>query len=213
MIRRFEPSGPLRGTHIPPADKSISHRAAILAAIAEDPVHVRNYLDAEDTRSTLGAVQQLGALVEHRAGEIVIRGAGARSAAVPDGPIDVGNAGTLMRLLPGWLAGQRAGSWTFDGDAIAAWNDGAREDRRRLLEVGLAGGDVHELRVSVPNRPGVVAEVALALGRAGVNILDMALHPAEDRASGSIALWLAGDREALDAEREITALGLPVARA
>ena len=49
--------------------------------------------------------------------------------------------------------------------AIAAWNDGAGEDRRRLLEGDLAGSDVAELRVSVPNRPGVVAEVALALGR------------------------------------------------
>ena len=100
-----------------------------------------------------------------------------------------------------------------DGEGIAAWNDAAREERRALLEVGAAGGDVRELRVNVPNRPGVVADVALALGRAGVNILDMALHPAEDRASGSIAVWLAGERETADAEREIAALGLPVARA
>ena len=50
-----------------------------------------------------------------------------------------------------------------------------------------------ELRVSVPNRPGVVAEVALALGRASVNIADMALYPAADNTTGSIALWIAGD--------------------
>ena len=68
-----------------------------------------------------------------------------------------------------------------------------REDRRRLLEADLAGGEVHELRVSVPNRPGVVAEVALALGRAAVNIVDMALYPAADNTTGSIALWIAGD--------------------
>ena len=117
MNRRFEPSGPLRGTYVPPADKSVSHRAAILGAVGEEPVRVRNYLDAEDTRSTLAAIQQLGVLVEHRRDEIVIRGAGARAAGIPDGPIDVGNAGTLMRLLPGWLAGQGSGSWTFDGDA------------------------------------------------------------------------------------------------
>ena len=65
-----------------------------------------------------------------------------------------------------------------------AWNDAAREDRRRLLEADLAGGEVVELRVSVPNRPGVVAEVALALGRACVNIVDMALYPAADNATG-----------------------------
>ena len=57
-----------------------------------------------------------------------------------------------------------------------------RADRRRLLEAGLAGGPVHELRVAVPNRPGVVAEIALALGRAGVNIVDMALYPAAGHA-------------------------------
>ena len=79
---------------------------------------------------------------------------------------------------------------------MAAWNDAARDDRRRLLEADLAGGEVVELRVSVPNRPGVVAEVALALGRASVNIVDMALYPAADNTTGSIALWIAGDDDA-----------------
>ena len=100
-----------------------------------------------------------------------------------------------------------------DGAAVAAWNDGAREERRRLLEADLAGGEVHELRVSVPNRPGVVAEVALALGRAGVNILDMALYPASDMSSGTIALWVAGDGRADEAQALVEGLGLTVARA
>ena len=100
-----------------------------------------------------------------------------------------------------------------DGDAVAAWNDGAREERRRLLEADLAGGEVHELRVSVPNRPGVVAEVALALGRAGVNILDMALYPASDMSSGTIALWVAGAGRADEAQALVEGLGLTVARA
>jgi prephenate dehydrogenase len=99
-----------------------------------------------------------------------------------------------------------------DGDAVAVWNDGAREERRRLLEADLAGGEVHELRVAVPNRPGVVAELALALGRAGVNILDMALYPALDMSAGTIALWVAGDRRAAEAEELVEALGLTVAR-
>ncbi len=116
MNVRLDPSGPLRGTVVPPADKSISHRLALLGAMADIPVHVRNYLDAEDTNSTLRAVEALGALVERRADEIVIRGAGLRGAQQPEGVIDVGNAGTLMRLLPGWLAGQPGGVFTFDGD-------------------------------------------------------------------------------------------------
>jgi prephenate dehydrogenase len=99
-----------------------------------------------------------------------------------------------------------------DANAVAAWNEGARDERRRLLEADLAGGDVHELRVAVPNRPGVVAEVALALGRAGVNILDMALYPTADLSSGTIALWVAGGRRATQAQALVEGLGLPVAR-
>ena len=118
MTTRFAPSGPLRGTLSVPADKSISHRAALVGAMCEDPVAVSNYLDAEDTNSTLAAVRALGVIVETSApGELVIRGSGLRSAGEADRPIDVGNAGTLMRLLPGWLAGQDGRAYTLDGDA------------------------------------------------------------------------------------------------
>jgi len=112
---RFEPAARLRGDLVAPPDKSISHRSALLAAMNEEPVHVRNYLDAGDTNSTLDALRTVGALVESRPDEIVIRGGGLRGVSPADRPIDVGNAGTLMRLLPGWLAGQE-GSWTLDGD-------------------------------------------------------------------------------------------------
>ena len=66
----------------------------------------------------------------------------------------------------------------------------------RLLEAGAAGGPVHELRLTVPNRPGIVAQVALELGKAGVNIVDMALAPATDMRSGAMTLWIAGDDQA-----------------
>ena len=108
------------------------------------------------------------------------------------------------------LAAVRAELAAAEGDAIAAWNDAARDDRRRLLEADLAGGAVTELRVSVPNRPGVVAEVALARARAQVNIVDMALYPAPDRSSGYIVLWIGGDGR--DAEALLAPLDLPVAR-
>jgi 3-phosphoshikimate 1-carboxyvinyltransferase len=106
----------LRGTLKAPPDKSISHRAALLAGMTSDPVRVTNYLEAADTLSTLQAVQSLGAIVEPRDGELIIRGPGLRAAAQPTGVIDVGNAGTLLRLLPGWLAGQADGVWILDGD-------------------------------------------------------------------------------------------------
>jgi 3-phosphoshikimate 1-carboxyvinyltransferase len=114
---RFQPGLRLRGRVAPPADKSISHRAAIVGAMASEPVRISNYLDAADTRSTLAAVSELGAIVEHRADEILIRGCGMRNAQAPERALDVGNAGTLMRLLPGWLAFQQGGAFTLDGDA------------------------------------------------------------------------------------------------
>jgi prephenate dehydrogenase len=98
-------------------------------------------------------------------------------------------------------------------EAITAWNDGAAVDRRRLLEAQLAGGPVYELRVSVPNRPGVIAEIALGLGRAGVNITDMALYPAADMSEGVVALWIAGEQPATRAQQLVSELGFPVARA
>jgi 3-phosphoshikimate 1-carboxyvinyltransferase len=124
----FAPSGPLRGSLRPPPDKSISHRAAIVGAMCEGTLRVEGYLDAADTRSTLEAVRALGAEVRELGSESVpggvdleiegvgLRGPGQRAG---DGPvaIDVGNAGTLMRLLPGWLAGQERGSWVLDGDS------------------------------------------------------------------------------------------------
>jgi prephenate dehydrogenase len=96
-----------------------------------------------------------------------------------------------------------------DGD-VATWNDVAREHRRALLEADVAGGAVHELRLTVPNRPGIVAQVALALGRAGVNIVDMALAPAADMRSGAMTLWIAGDDQAARARELIDGLGFPV---
>lgn len=119
MAARFEPSGPLRGTLRPPPDKSVSHRAALIAAMAEGETTIAGYLDSADTRSTLAAVEALGARVEGAGAAAIeplirVHGVGLRGAA--PAAIDVGNAGTLLRLLPGWLAGQETGAWTLDGD-------------------------------------------------------------------------------------------------
>ncbi|MDQ6732273.1 MAG: prephenate dehydrogenase/arogenate dehydrogenase family protein [Actinomycetota bacterium] len=110
------------------------------------------------------------------------------------------------------LSTVRAALAAGDADAITAWNDAAAGDRRRLLESQLAGRELFELRASVPNRPGVLAELALGLGRAGVNISDMALHPAPDMSEGVVALWIAGQAAADKAEVLVSQLGFPVAR-
>jgi prephenate dehydrogenase len=83
---------------------------------------------------------------------------------------------------------------------LAAWQHDAARQRRALLEVGLVGqGGLREIRATVPNKPGVVAQIALALGRAGINISDMSLAPEADNRTGFIDLWVSG----ADADRAI----------
>jgi 3-phosphoshikimate 1-carboxyvinyltransferase len=120
MTARFEPAGPLRGELRPPPDKSISHRAALIGAMAEGPTRISGYLDSADTRATLAAASAAGAAVSEGEADgnggiyVEVQGAGLRGAAPTE--IDVGNAGTLLRIMPGWLAGQPGGEWTLDGD-------------------------------------------------------------------------------------------------
>jgi 3-phosphoshikimate 1-carboxyvinyltransferase len=165
-MRRFEPSGPLRGSLRPPSDKSISHRAALIAAMGEEWTPIRGFLDAADTRSTLAAVEALGAQVEGAApatigGELRIKGVGLRAA--KPATIDVGNAGTLLRLLPGWLSGQVGQEWRIDGDesirsrpvdriAVPLREMGAhlhaREDR--LPPLGIEGAPLRGITYQMP---------------------------------------------------------------
>ncbi|HEU4944757.1 MAG TPA: 3-phosphoshikimate 1-carboxyvinyltransferase, partial [Solirubrobacterales bacterium] len=164
---RFEPSGPLRGSLRPPPDKSVSHRAALIAAMAEGETTIEGYLDSADTRSTLAAVELLGAEVQGAGPRPIrpslrIRGVGLR------GPrsgiaINVGNAGTLLRLLPGWLAGQETGIWTLDGDdsirrrpvdrvAEPLRQMGAQLNCRdgRLPPLRIEGGPLHGISYELP---------------------------------------------------------------
>jgi prephenate dehydrogenase len=115
--------------------------------------------------------------------------------------------------LAGRLKDVRAALAGADAEWITAWNERARADRDALLGAGLTGGPVHELRASVPNRPGVIAEIALALGGEGVNIVDMALSPSEDNRQGVVALWIGGDEQVGHAQELITELGFSVVRA
>jgi prephenate dehydrogenase len=92
-------------------------------------------------------------------------------------------------------------------DAVAEWHAAAAADRRRLLESELSGGPLRELRVVVSNRPGTIAELALALGEAGVNIEDMALYPTPDMSSGAVSLWVSGEDQAARAIELVRELG------
>jgi len=174
-VTRFAPSGPLSGALSPPPDKSISHRAALIAAMGEGETEVDGYLDAADTRATLEAIRSLGAGVTEVGEAMRIQGVGLRGAAPAE--IDVANAGTLLRMLPGWLAGQGGGSWTLDGDesirrrpvdrvAEPLRRMGAdvecREGRLPPLRVG--GADLHGIDYRLPVASAQVKSCVLLAG-------------------------------------------------
>jgi prephenate dehydrogenase len=130
-------------------------------------------------------------------GDILAGNADAVAAEIDEVAARLGEAAELLR--------------SGDRDAIAEWHSAAASRRRELLAEDREGGLLRELRVLVPNRPGVVAEIALALGDGGVNIEDMDLYPAADMRSGAISLFVAGDRDADRAAELIRALGHDVA--
>ena len=94
-----------------------------------------------------------------------------------------------------------------DREAVSGWHHAAASSRRRLLEADLVGGDLCELRIGIENRPGTVAEIAIALGQAGVNIEDMGLYPAPDMRTGAVSIWVAGEAEAERASAIVRELG------
>lgn len=96
---------------------------------------------------------------------------------------------------------------TADPQRVTQWQAAVAAERAKLSGVESESGATHELRVLVPNRPGILAELALALGKAGVNITDMSLDPAPDMSSGAISIWVAGEQEAAKAERCLAELG------
>jgi 3-phosphoshikimate 1-carboxyvinyltransferase len=115
-VTRVEPAGSFVGHLAVPGDKSISHRAVLIGALAEGETHVRGFGRSADTLSSVDAVRALGVLVDDVADdELVVHGVGVRGLRAPDEPIDAGNAGTLMRLLTGILAGQE-GRFEVTGD-------------------------------------------------------------------------------------------------
>jgi 3-phosphoshikimate 1-carboxyvinyltransferase len=191
---RFDPADRLEGEIRPPADKSISHRAAILGAMADSPVKVTNYLAAADTHSTLDAVRALGAATATKPdGTLTITGVGLRGARAPGRTIDVGNAGTLMRLLPGWLAGMEGRAFTLDGDdsirrrpvdriATPLHAMGARIEARdgRLPPFTVTGAPLHGIGYELPVASAQIKS-AIALAALTAHGRTTILEPAPSR--------------------------------
>jgi 3-phosphoshikimate 1-carboxyvinyltransferase len=123
------PAGPLRGELRVPGDKSVSHRAIMLASLAEGTSRIRGFLEGEDTRATARAFAQMGVRIEAPAdSERIVHGVGLHGLRAPTQPIDCGNAGTGMRLMTGILAGQAFDS-TLTGDESLS-----RRPMRRVID-------------------------------------------------------------------------------
>jgi 3-phosphoshikimate 1-carboxyvinyltransferase len=121
---RVRPGHALRGTVRVPGDKSISHRALILGALAEGIGQVRGWLPAGDTLATLGGMRALGVEIErHDATALTVHGRGLHGLQAPTAPLDCANAGTAIRLLAGLLAGQ----------SFSSVLDGSEQLRRRPM--------------------------------------------------------------------------------
>ena len=103
---KISPAGPLNGAVRLPGDKSISHRYAILAGLAEGSSTIHNYSSGADCQSTLSAMRSLGVSIERRDVDVTIGGAGLDGLMQPDGVLDAGNSGSTIRMLSGVLAAQ-----------------------------------------------------------------------------------------------------------
>ena len=100
------PGGVLQGRFRVPGDKSISHRALMLGAIARGDTRISGFLQGEDTLATMTAFRAMGVAIEHQAESVLVHGVGLHGLQRPAYPLDLGNSGTSTRLLAGLLAGQ-----------------------------------------------------------------------------------------------------------
>ena len=103
---KISPGGKLTGRFSVSGDKSISHRALMLSAIAEGQSRITGFLDGEDTLATMAAFQAMGVEIQHTSeNEVLIKGVGKNGLSTPETALDMGNSGTSVRLLSGLLAG------------------------------------------------------------------------------------------------------------
>lgn len=147
MIRYdIEPGGRFAGEARIPGDKSISHRAVMLGALADGETVVEGLLEGEDVRATVGAFRAMGVRVEGpTAGRLVISGVGMNGLRRPDVPLDMGNSGTAMRLIAGILAAQPFDSCLTGDESLQ------RRPMRRVAEpLALMGARVETARGGTP---------------------------------------------------------------
>jgi 3-phosphoshikimate 1-carboxyvinyltransferase len=210
---RVEPAVSLRGDLAVPGDKSISHRALLLGAIAEGESELRGFGRSADTLSTAAAVAALGADVEDSGDVIRVGGAGLRGLRSPGGPIDCGNAGTLIRLLAGILAGHEE-RFELVGDESLSRRPLERvaEPLRRMgarvettdghAPLTIEGGRLEPIRYELPVASAQVKSCVLLAGIYATNGPTTVVEPAPSRDHTERMLQAGGarvDRRPLEA--------------
>jgi 3-phosphoshikimate 1-carboxyvinyltransferase len=176
MIRSIQPGEPLRGTIPCPGDKSISHRYAMLAALARGRSELRHFAGSQDCQSTLRCLRGLGVEVEPLATSVFITGDGLFGLKSPSAMLDAGNSGTTMRLLSGILAGQPFPA-VLTGDASLSRRPmgrimaplrlmGARiiSGEGDFPPLTIHGGPLHAIRFSLPVASAQVKSCVLLAG-------------------------------------------------
>lgn len=208
--------GALHGRVRVPGDKSISHRLAILAAVARGTSHISGYSPARDCASTLDVLRALGVPIDLRDGDVVVEGRGWDGLSSPAEPLDCGRSGTTMRLLAGILAGTEARTTlTGDDQLLRRPMDRVAEPLRQMgagvettdghAPVSIRGGSLRGITYPLPVASAQVKSAVLLAGlRAAGETSVIEGTPTRDHTERLLA-WLGaptdrrreGDRDAI----------------
>lgn len=172
--------GPLSGTSAVPGDKSISHRAALLAAMAPGGSRIRGFSTAGDCAATVHVLRQLGVAVDRQGAALYVDGRGVEGLRSPDGPLDCGRSGTTMRLLAGVLAGARFQS-VLGGDEqlLRGPMDRVAQPLRRMgARVATASGERAPITIEGAALRGIEYALPVASAQVKSAILLAGLQPA-----------------------------------
>src|SRR3984885_14741901 len=176
MREQISPARSLSGAVLLPGDKSISHRYAMLAAIAEGTTKITNYSSGADCQSTLACVRALGAGVEKDNGTVQIEGRGLEGLRAPDAPLDAGNSGSTIRMLSGILAAQPFVTGIGGDESLSRRpmerimkplaQMGARIEARdnRFPPLTIHGGKLHPMEYTLPIASAQVKSCVLLAG-------------------------------------------------
>jgi len=139
LAYRVSPISGVSGSITVPGDKSISHRALMLASVAEGQTQIDGFLESEDCLATMRALQALGVHIERlAASSVLVRGVGLRGLRPPQGSLDMGNSGTAMRLMTGLLAGQNFATELVGDESLMR-----RPMERAAAPLRLMGAGIH----------------------------------------------------------------------